>query len=68
MAQCNGFFNISNVAALEPTITGQWFSDYEEQSFAAGYQATARTYTGFIISSSASNISGTVAIYGLAMA
>jgi hypothetical protein len=30
------------------------------------YQYTARTYTGFILSSSSSNISGTVAIYGLA--
>jgi hypothetical protein len=31
-----------------------------------GYQFTNRTYTGFILSSSSSNISGTVAVYGLA--
>ena len=31
-----------------------------------GYQYTNRTYTGFILSSSSSNISGTVAVYGLA--
>lgn len=33
-----------------------------------GYQYTNRTYTGFILSSSSSNISGTVAVYGLATA
>ena len=33
-----------------------------------GYQYTDRTYTGFILSSSSSNISGTVAVYGLATA
>ena len=31
-----------------------------------GYQYTNRTYTGFILSSSSSNITGTVAVYGLA--
>jgi hypothetical protein len=31
-----------------------------------GYQTTARTYTGFILKSSSTNISGTVAVYGLA--
>ena len=33
-----------------------------------GYQYTNRTYTGFILSSSSSNVSGTVAVYGLAIA
>jgi len=33
-----------------------------------GYQYTNRTYTGFILSSSSTNISGTVAVYGLATA
>ena len=33
-----------------------------------GYQYTPRTYTGFILSSSSSNITGTVAIYGLVKA
>jgi hypothetical protein len=33
-----------------------------------GYQYTNRTYTGFILSSQSSNISGTVAVYGLATA
>jgi hypothetical protein len=33
-----------------------------------GYQYTDRTYTGFILSSSSSNITGTVAVYGLATA
>ena len=33
-----------------------------------GMQDTARTYTGFILSSAASNITGTISIYGLAAA
>ena len=32
-----------------------------------GYQTTARTYTGFLLKSSSTNISGTVAVYGLAL-
>ena len=31
-----------------------------------GYQTTARTYTGFLLKTSSTNISGTVAVYGLA--
>jgi hypothetical protein len=40
----------------------------ESQGTFGGRATTARTYTGFIFSSSSTNITGTVAIYGLATA
>jgi hypothetical protein len=43
-------------------LTGRTGIAYE----AYGYQFTNRTYTGLILSASTGNISGTVAVYGLA--
>jgi len=66
---CNGIFNIFNLSSGTPNMTAQWYNLTNQQGCtASGYQYGSRTYTGFIISSSSSNISGTVAVYGLAMA
>ena len=66
---CNGVFNILNLSSGTPNMTAQWYTlTYQQMCTAGGYQYGSRTYTGFIISSSSSNISGTVAVYGLAMA
>ena len=50
-----------------PVISGMYYecSNSESANF-SGMTVTARIYTGFILSSSSSNITGTVAVYGLA--
>ena len=48
----------------------QYYGNYEDNNYVSyvfgGGQDTARTYTGFIMSSSSSNITGTLSVYGLA--
>jgi hypothetical protein len=66
-----GYFYISNVG--NTSETAQWngqFSEGQNGWFGtfSGCGTTARTYTGFQIYTSASNITGTVSIYGLAIA
>jgi hypothetical protein len=50
-----------------PVISGMYYecSNSESANF-SGMTVTARIYTGFILSSSSSNMTGTVAVYGLA--
>jgi hypothetical protein len=54
-------------ASEKPVIEGKYY-DPEAQSGTqnAGYLEQSDTYTGFILSSSSSNITGTVSVYGLA--
>jgi hypothetical protein len=65
----SGTMSILNVPGTRPSIVGSWYNpNYEQACTASGYCGQSRTYTGFIFSSSSSNISGTVAVYGLAIA
>jgi hypothetical protein len=54
-------------ASEKPVFNGRYY-DPEAQSATtnAGYLEQSDTYTGFILSSSSSNITGTVSVYGLA--
>jgi hypothetical protein len=54
-------------ASEKPVFNGRYY-DAEAQSATtnAGYLEQSDTYTGFILSSSSSNITGTVSVYGLA--
>lgn len=55
-------------ASENPTLNYQITDIYGGlTSNGGGWNNTARTYTGFILSASAGNITGTVAIYGLAI-
>jgi hypothetical protein len=67
----SGYFYVTRVGtgSDDPCFFGQ----YTESSAAIGNNfcgvlTVARTYTGFLFKSSSTNISGTVAIYGLAAA
>jgi hypothetical protein len=70
----NGNIVTLNVNAVgnssqKPAITGLSAGNATTGAFLLGItQDTARTYTGFILSASAGNITGTVAVYGLAAA
>ena len=55
-------------SSIEAQMNGSGSSGYEGSNVLAYLASTAQTYTGFILSSSSSNISGTVAVYGLASA
>jgi hypothetical protein len=66
-----GFFYVTKVgnSSDKPAILGQ----YVESAAALSYSfscvlAVSRTYTGFLLKSSSSNITGVVSIYGLAAA
>jgi len=65
-----GNYYVSKVGASgKPAITGQGAGNATTGAFNLGVtQDTTRTYTGFILSASAGNITGTVAVYGLATA
>ena len=66
-----GQFYISRVgnASEYPVITGTSLeTNAQEFTTFAGFTEVARTYTGFILSSASTNITGTVAVYGLAIA
>ena len=64
-----GDMTITNRNNNRPSITASWFNaEYNLGCTAFGNCWTSRTYTGFIFSSSSSNIAGTVAVYGLAIA
>lgn len=61
------FVGVGNTSE-QGSIYGQGITGYNESQnvFGGGPHAVNRTWTGFILSSTSSNISGTVAIYGLA--
>ena len=66
-----GYFYISNVG--NTSETAQWngqFSEGQNGWFGtfSGCGTTARTYTGFQLYTSSTNITGTVSIYGMAVA
>jgi hypothetical protein len=63
--------NVNGVgnSSQKPAITGLSTGNAITGAFVLGCtQDTARTYTGFILSAAAGNITGTVAVYGLAAA
>ena len=53
-------------ASERTTVFGNGVSNNLAGFFTFGYVAQSQTYTGFKLASSSGNISGTVAIYGLA--
>ena len=56
-------------ASEKPVIEGKYYDpESQEGTQNAGYLETSNTYTGFIFSSSSSNITGTISVYGLAKA
>jgi len=64
-----GTFFVAGVgdATTFPKLTGTYTEMTAAQSSQSFYgSTTARVYTGFIVKSSSSNISGTIAVYGLA--
>jgi hypothetical protein len=65
-----GNYFVSKVGASgKPAITGQGAGNATTGAFNLGCtQDTQRTYTGFILSASAGNLTGTVSVYGLATA
>ena len=66
-----GFMNIYNVgsSSVRPYLSGTAFqNDGTQTTTFAGTTSSAQTHTGFILSSSSSNISGTVSVYGLVTA
>ena len=65
-----GNYYVSKVGASgKPAITGQGAGNATTGAFNLGVtQDTQRTYTGFILSASAGNLTGTVSVYGLATA
>ena len=65
-----GQFYISRVGnnSEYPVITGTSLETNQQQlTTFAGFTEVARIYTGFILSSASTNITGTVAVYGLAL-
>ena len=65
-----GHINVTKVgnSSETPVLYGQYSTTGGSavSGFFGGVQVTARTYTGFILSSSSSNITGTVSVYGMA--
>lgn len=60
------FFNVVGDASKAPVIRGQFTDKDANQLVFGGNQDTARVYTGFLLKSSSTNITGTVSIYGMA--
>lgn len=53
-------------ASEKPAVTGYGLSGHNQQaSVFAGINETARTYTGFLLKSSSSNITGSYQVYGV---
>ena len=70
-ARGSGIINFSRVgnASEEANMYGQYTSSSgNSANFFGGVEYTARTYTGFLLKSASSNITGTVSVYGLAKA
>jgi hypothetical protein len=60
------FFNVVGDASKAPIMRGQFVDKDANQLVFGGNQDTARVYTGFLLKSSNTNITGIVSIYGLA--
>jgi hypothetical protein len=60
--------NVGTGSGLRPQIYGQGFQNSDTRMFSfAGYADNAQNMTGFKIKSSASNVTGTISVYGLAI-
>lgn len=66
----SGHFFVNNVgnSSLIPSFRGQYVDSDANQMTFGGQINQARTYTGFLLKSSSSNITGAVSVYGLAKA
>jgi hypothetical protein len=66
----SGHFFVNNVgnSSLIPNFRGQYTDSDANQISFGGQINVARTYTGFLLKSSSTNITGNVSIYGLAKA
>ncbi len=66
----SGHFFVNNVgnSSLIPNFRGQYTDSDANQISFGGQINVARTYTGFLLKSSSTNITGAVSIYGLAKA
>ena len=66
----SGHFFVNNVgnSSLIPNFRGQYTDSDANQISFGGNINVARTYTGFLLKSSSTNITGNVSIYGLAKA
>ena len=63
----NAYFSQVGQSSQAPTYFGSGFgANSENIIFYNGYVGTARTYTGFLLKTSSSTMSGTYAVYGLA--
>ena len=62
----NLFFSGVGNSSTKPIVLSNYFDSEQARWSTGGSQAnTARTYTGFLLKSSSTNITGTVSIYGL---
>jgi hypothetical protein len=62
------FYNVGN-SSLNPVFMGQSVNYIENRNYQfGGGQNTARIYTGVLFKTSSANISGTISVYGLAIA
>jgi hypothetical protein len=61
-------FGLVGNSSQKSRFYGTWVDNNGTGYSFGGLQDTARTYTGFILSASASNITGTISVYGLATA
>ena len=62
------FHNVGNTSERPYIYAEMMNTATAELQFTYCYTATARTYTGFLIKSDSSNVTGTIAVYGLAIA
>ena len=62
----NIYFNSVGNASEIPNFRGQYLDKDANSYFFGGQINVARTYTGFLLKSSSTNITGAVSIYGLA--
>lgn len=60
------FFNVVGDASKAPIMRGQFVDKDANQLVFGGNNDTARVYTGFLLKSSNTNITGIVSIYGMA--
>jgi hypothetical protein len=65
-----GYFYVTGASGSSGVARAQGMffenNDIGDPAFFGGRSITARTYTGFLLKSSSSNITGTVSVYGLA--
>jgi hypothetical protein len=60
--------NILSTGSRPSFVTNAFGAEFQNQQLSSGNQDTSRAYTGILFKASAGNITGTVSIYGLAVA